>query len=211
MRRAIDCRAELRACFGAGRAARRAIEQLKLQSHRRERRAQLMRGVRNERALSGECFLYAREQAIQFLNQRRDFGRQVFRRHRIEAVHIAPLHFASHSLQRPQPRSHDPYDGRAENRHEQQQRNHDSQRARPRKRLAHAQRLRHLNDAIDRLQSVDAPHLALKVHVRVTQHRAIDRRQPGARPIHAGAEQIPDLNHEIGIALRRRQLDSRRQ
>ncbi len=92
--------AEAAARLEAGGLIRGAIQQLQLQPQRRQRRAQLVRGVGYEGALRGEGLLQAPQQAIQLADQGLDFPRQVVRPERPQAVRIAALHFGGHILQR---------------------------------------------------------------------------------------------------------------
>ena len=157
--RALDRRAEIGARLEPRRLVRRSIEQLQLQTNRRQRRAQLVGGIGNEGALRLKCRMQAHQQAIELFDQRRDFLRQPVRGDGRQAVHIALLHFDRNALQRQQAAAHDADDRRTQHRQQQQQRYHHAQRRAARQLLAHPHRLRDLNHAVERLQPVGAPRL----------------------------------------------------
>ncbi len=208
----IDRFAEVRAGLACRGLVCRAIEQLQLQTHGRERRTQLVRGVCNEGALIGERVVDAREQTIQLVSQWQHFLRELVGLHGREAVDLALLHVRGHSLQRAQPTLHDEHDGAAENRHEQQHRNGNANGAGARDGLLNTHRLRHLDHATNGLEAIHPPWLTFEVEVRVARVGAVDDRQPGTGKVHdRAAEYVPHLHGVVDVALFLRHFELLRQ
>ena len=76
MGRALEPGAKLGKRCGALGVVRRAFRELCLQVDGRERRAELVRGVGDERALSTERAIQPRQESVQRVNEGRDFDRK---------------------------------------------------------------------------------------------------------------------------------------
>ena len=97
---ALDGRAEIGARLATGRFVGRAVEELQLQTHCGQRRAQLVRRIRHECALRLKGRVQPQQQSIERIDQRRHFLRQPLRRDGRQAVRVSPLHFRGETPQR---------------------------------------------------------------------------------------------------------------
>ena len=179
------------------RAFRNPLEELQLQTHRGERRAQLVRRVGDEGALALQRATEALEQIVERGDERPQLVREARFRQRAERPRPARREGVRKAGQRREPAADDDPDEEREQWQRHRHRRQHAQRA-PRRAVApQAHRLGDLDDLTLRVDAEDAPIAVRRchgAHAHRGEHRRDDAR---ARDEHDGAVGAPHLDEKV--------------
>ena len=188
--------AERRRALGVG---GRALGELRLQMHRGERCAQLVRGVGDKRALRVERMGEAREQIVERADQRLNFARQIGLGQWLQQRRRTPRHRGRDPIERLQPSGNGEPDQDGEKRQHRQER-HDGSQCHARRELApRAHRLRDLHHLFSGERAEHPPRPALGGERREPELRVLGQNAARLRQEKLHAVAIPDLHHH-GVA-----------
>ena len=174
-----------------------ALQALRLQFERGQRRAQFVRGVGDKGALTVQRLAQAGEQGVERMHQGCGLGRQIGLGQGRQGVGIALAYLLGQAGQRPQRAPDQGAHGQRQQRRHGQQRHHAAPGRVGRQALANARWLGDLDHPVARADRKAAPALAVDRDVGKTQHRAGRQAAVGARGIDAAPIKAPDLHHKV--------------
>ena len=195
-RRAIEAALEFGERCAALAVVVGAFGELRLQVHGGQRRAQLMRGVGDERALRRERLAESLEQAVQGMHQRLHFARQAGFGQRFEQIGRATRDVGRDAVQRREAAGDRVPDQQREEGQYRQQRHDRVQRKARREFATRAHRLRHLHHLAIGERAEDAPLAVVGVDGGESELCVLRQHPPWLRHEQLHAVAVPDLHHQ---------------
>ncbi len=177
----------------------RALDELRLQPERGERRAQLVRHVGDEAPLRAERALQAREQVVHRMHRRLDLARQAVERERLERVGAAAPDVGGERAKRREPAADAEPHRERDQRHEQEEGRDVAQRDIGAQPEARALGLRDLHHARSPLRGVDAPAAAARVDARKSGGGQERQLAVGLRYVHQAVGAVPQLHQQLAV------------
>ena len=180
----------------------RALGELQLQAQRRQRRAQLVRGVGDDLALLGERAAEAPHQVVERMHQRLHLlGNRRLLDGR-ERLGRALRHRPRGRLQDADLAADEAPDRETHQRQGEEERDQRAEGGARRERLARKAMLRDLDPQAAMPDRVDAPLAELRVHVREARLRGAGDRDLRVRAVEQARVGRPDLDHDIEALAR---------